>query len=277
MNILGNAEFFLKLAASARIHNREKNRVAAAREEGPAAERQAITDALSRWIDIVAPSLGLENYEFHGLENIPEGPCVFICNHQSYFDILAMIMALKGHQFSFIAKDDLEKVPLLSFWVTNSRGLFIRRGDARESLKTIQKGVEYLKEGFSLLIFPEGTRSKGPKMAEFKPGSFKLATKAKVPVVPVTIDGTYNSFEAYGGLKKHQPAVITIHPSIETADMSRTEQAELSDRVWNIIHDALPPAEAEADPGAEVPAAGITDAEASETGSTDAEAPEAGK
>ena len=238
MKTFRNADFLLKVAASARIQGYHKRQVEAAKATGdPEAERRAIINAESEWIELVTKSMDLR-FDVRGREIIPDRGCVYIANHQSYFDVMALLTALKGHQFSFIAKDDFDKVPLLSAWVLRSRGLFIHRGDARESLKTIQKGAEYVKDGFSIVIFPEGTRSRGPEMAEFKPGSFKLATKAKAPVVPITIDGTYRYFEE-DGFRKGQRAIVTIHPPIETEGMSRTEQAELHDRVWNIIHDEL--------------------------------------
>ena len=239
MKLLRNASFILNIAASAKIAPHYRRLIDKAVEAGDQdAERSAIAEGESEWAKDAVRRFDL-HYEVRGRENIPECACVFVAKHQSDFDVMAMMVALDGHPASFIAKSEFEKVPLLGPWVVRTRGLFIQRGDARESLKTIQKGVEYLKDGWSLIIFPEGTRSRGPEMAEFKPGSFKLATKAKVPVVPITIDGTYRSFEEDGAYKSGQSAVITIHPPIETAGLSRTEQAELGDKVWKIVHDAL--------------------------------------
>ena len=77
-------------------------------------------------------------------------------------------------------------------------------------------------------------------MGEFKPGSFKLATKAKVPIVPITIDGTYRMFEEHQRITKGQTAKVIIHPPIETEGMSRAEQAEVHARVEEIVRSALP-------------------------------------
>ena len=99
----------------------------------------------------------------------------------------------------------LSKIPIFGKWVTRIRGIYIHRGDARASLKTINEGVEYLKQGFSLVIFPEGTRSRSSAMAEFKHGSFKLATKARVPIVPVTLNGGYHTYEETGKVTKGMP------------------------------------------------------------------------
>ena len=195
MKIFENIGSFTKLAWSVIRLNKYNGRINALREKGDLeGERALIADMEKEWIQ------GLERtYDMHfdvtGRENIPEGPCVFIANHQAYCDIMAVLKALEGKQVGFIAKDEFIKTPILGAWILKIRGLFIKRGDARESLKTIQEGVELLQQGFSLVIFPEGKRSCGEGLDEFKPGSFKLATKAKVPVVPITINGTFKMYE----------------------------------------------------------------------------------
>ena len=151
-----------------------------------------------------------------------------------------MLKATEGRQLGFIAKAAFQPVPILAKWILVIRGLFIPKDDPRGSLKVISQGAEYVKEGFSMCIFPEGKRSFGPEMDSFKPGALKLATKAKVPVVPVTIDGTYRVFEEHLKITSGQSASVIIHPAIPTKDMSKQEQAELSDRVEAIIRSALP-------------------------------------
>ena len=205
------------------------------------AERVAIETACSSWVNDVINTFDM-HFDITGRENIPEGPCVFIGNHQAYCDIMAMLKAVEGHQLGFIAKEEFKPVPFLSTWILRARGLFIPtlRNDARDSLKVINEGVKYVKDGFSLMIFPEGKRSWSSQMDEFKPGSFKLATKAKVPLVPVTINGTYKMFEEREIMTPGQTATVTIHPPIDTASLSKAEEKDLPEKVWNIIHSALP-------------------------------------
>jgi 1-acyl-sn-glycerol-3-phosphate acyltransferase len=144
-------------------------------------------------------------------------------------------------QCGYIAKSEIKKVPHFGRWINRVRGIYINRGDARESLKTINEGVEFLKQGFSMVIFPEGTRAKGPdyELGEFHHGSFKLATKAKVPIVPVTINGTYKCYEETGVVQKHQSFDVTFHEMIDVAAMDRKEYAELPEKVRDIIKSAL--------------------------------------
>ena len=176
-----------------------------------------------------------------GLENLPEsGPVVFISNHQGFADVLPFMHCVP-FQCGFIAKSEIKKVPHFATWVTRTRGLFINRGDARASLRTISQGAEYLKQGFSMVIFPEGTRSReeGHPLGDFHPGSFKLATKAKVPIMPVTISGSYKCFEETGVMHKHQSFDVTFHEMIDVASMDRHQQAELPEMVKSIIQSAL--------------------------------------
>ena len=173
--------------------------------------------------------------ELEGAENLPAtGPVVVVSNHQSYVDIPA-IMSVMPFQIGFVAKEELGKIPVFSSWITRLRGLLIKRGDARASLKTISEGVEFLKEGFSVAIFPEGTRSRGPEMGKFKAGSLKLATKAGCPILPVTIDGTYKVYEETGEIKKDQSFRVVVHEPVETAGLDRKGLTELPGKIEEII------------------------------------------
>lgn len=171
--------------------------------------------------------------EVEGLENIPEETVLFVSNHQGNFDIptlLGFVPKLKG----FVAKKELKKIPMISLWMKWLKCLFMDRQDPRQSLKTILMGIEYLKNGHSMVIFPEGTRSKGGPVGEFKKGSFKLAVKAGVPIVPITINGTYKLLEETGRIRKSS-VHIKIHPPIETKGYNPRVDEDLAVRVRNII------------------------------------------
>ena len=114
------------------------------------------------------------------------------------------------------------------------KSVFIDRNNAREAIKTINEGVQYLKEGYSMGIFPEGTRSKSKHMGEFRKGSLKLATKSKVPIVPISIDGTYKAFEETGVLKRSFVR-ITIDKPIYTKDLTKEQENTLSDDLRNLM------------------------------------------
>lgn len=172
-----------------------------------------------------------------GTENIPNGPVLFVSNHQSYFDIPIFFAAI-DKQIGFIAKSELSKIPIFSKWIILIQSIFIERDDPRQSLRAIQKGVSLLKDGYSLVVFPEGTRSKGNEMSEFKKGSLRLAVKSKVPIVPVTINGSYRLFESKGRITPGEVDFM-IHPPILTDNLSKEEATHLTERVQKEIVNKL--------------------------------------
>lgn len=200
-------------------------------------ERAEIRKAEDAWSNAQIKKVGVE-LTVNSEAEIPEGPCVFVSNHQSYWDIPIFCAAIKNKQIGFVAKEELKKIPIFGTWIQDIRSVFMQRDDARASLRAIEEGIELLKQGFSLVIFPEGTRSKGHEMAEFKKGSLRLATKAGVPVVPITLNGSFKAFEEKGFV---QPAKIDfyIHKPIETAGMDRSEASNLAETVEAIVRGRL--------------------------------------
>lgn len=239
MAILRNIPTLFKVLGSISKLDYYSKGIMEAREEGdPVKERQVIGDDIKIWANNVAQDFDM-TFEVEGKENLPEQDgCVYISNHQGYADIIALIVAVDGKQLGFIAKDSLEKIPYLGKWIKLIRGLFIKRGDTREALKSMKEGIDLVKAGYNLAIFPEGTRSRGPKMGKFKAGSFKLATKAKAPIVPVSISGSYKCFEEKGYA---QPATIKVmfHPPIDTSNLSRQEIMEIEKSVPSTIQNGL--------------------------------------
>lgn len=161
-------------------------------------------------------------------------PVLFVSNHQSDFDI-AIFMAMIEKNTGFVAKIEMEKVPLLRSWMRGIHCVFMDRDNLKQSLQTIIEGINNLKAGYSMVVFPEGTRSKSRKMGLFKAGSFKLATKSKVPIVPVTIDGSYKIME--GNNYKITPAIVKVfvHEPIYVKGMPKEEEADLPEQVREII------------------------------------------
>ena len=202
-------------------------------------EREYILKSTRKWGNYILQTFCID-LQVDGRENIPEkGPVVFVSNHQGYADIAITCAALDKFQFGFVAKDDLTKVPFYGKWIGNIRSVFIKRNDSRESLKAISEGIDLIEKGFSLLIFPEGTRSRGGPMGEFKKGSLRLATKPGVPVIPISISGTSRIFEEQGYIKNGIQAHMIIHPAIETSGLNKTEASNLSTEVERIVKEGL--------------------------------------
>ena len=175
------------------------------------------------------------NLTVEGLENQPDEPAVYIANHQSNFDIPVILSTLKA-RVSILAKPSLEKIPLFSSWMALLHCEFISRTDKRKTLKALMNCAKHIQDGYSLLIFPEGTRSRNGTVGKFKDGAFSIVGKTRVPIVPICIEGTYNVFEAHGR-KKIKPSDVTLKylKPILTVDLSKEEIASLSDEVRNLI------------------------------------------
>ena len=172
-----------------------------------------------------------------GLDNIPkEGPCVFVANHRSYYDI-PLLLASLDKPYGILAKEELEKIPLLSRWMKLLGCVFVHRDDVRASVRALNDATAIVESGRSFIIFPEGTRYKGEEggAGEFKAGAFRIAVKTETPVVPVAISGARGLFEAHGNRTTPGTVRIRVLPPIQTAGMSRAEQKELPAAVRQTI------------------------------------------
>jgi len=169
-----------------------------------------------------------------GETEIPQGGVLFVSNHNGYADIPALMTAIPEKQFGFVAKEELMKIPIFSKWIVRIRSIMLLRDDPRIALKVFQEGEDMLKRGFSLAIFPEGTRSKGRGMKPFQKGSLRMALRAGVPIVPVATKGSYECFEELGYPQK---GIIRFHifPAIETAGLPKTDEGALSDEIEEMI------------------------------------------
>lgn len=177
--------------------------------------------------------------EVEGLDNLPKENCLYVANHQSLFDIPVLLAGIK-RPMGFIAKNEIKKVKIISDWMEMIHCVFIDRENIRESVKAINKGIDNLKQGYSMVIFPEGTRSKDGKMGDFKKGSMKLALKSDVPVVPVVINGTYKLREGNKNNKiKSGKVKIIIKKPIYLDKLEKEDKSKLADSVRDIIKTEL--------------------------------------
>jgi 1-acyl-sn-glycerol-3-phosphate acyltransferase len=178
--------------------------------------------------------------EVSGLENLPaSGGVLFIANHQGAFDIpllLGYVPGLKG----FVSKKENSRLPIVGIWMKLLHCIFLDRKNLRQSAQAIARGIDDLRAGRSLIVFPEGTRSKSGVMNRFKDGSFKLATRSGAAIVPLTIDGSFRLRE--GNRNRITPGTVRlhIHPPIRLQDLSVAEKSNLTKKVQHIIASKLP-------------------------------------
>lgn len=201
---------------------------------GDIAARDAlVNEGVRQWAQFCVGLTG-STVEVTGEDLIPmDTAVVFIGNHQGNFDIPLMLGYINKSK-AFISKIEILRVPLLSTWMKHMQCTFMDRKDMRQSVRAMQEAVDTVKRGYSLVIFPEGTRSKGRAIGEFKAGSFKLAFKAGVPIIPVTIDGSWRLLEEKGRFQKANVR-ITVHPPIPTANLTREECNAIPEKVRDIV------------------------------------------
>ena len=158
--------------------------------------------------------------EVKGLSNLDHAePCVFICNHQSNFDIPVLFAALPT-QFRWIAKAELFKIPLFGWAMRGAGYISIERHNRKSAIKSMGVAAEKIKSGVSVMIFPEGTRSPDGNIGHFKKGGFILAMNAGVPIVPLVINGTW-SIMSKNSLKITPGNVrLSILPPVDVSEYS---------------------------------------------------------
>jgi len=171
-----------------------------------------------------------------GEENVPKDTAVlYVGNHRSFFDILLTYVRVP-RPTGYISKKEMEKVPLLSIWMKLLHCLFLDRDNIKEGLKTILKGVEKAKNGISICIFPEGTRNRVPDtFLPFHEGSFKIAEKADVPIVPITLNNTSAIFEDHFPKIKKATVVIEYGKPIYIKDLDKEDKKFVGAKVQKII------------------------------------------
>ncbi|TMW70761.1 1-acyl-sn-glycerol-3-phosphate acyltransferase [Alteribacter natronophilus] len=204
------AYFWLYLLKTIPVLRRVRKLRAEGREEE--ADRNVHKEA-EKWAQSLVRLSGARIH-VEGKANVPhDEPVLIVCNHQGNFDI-PIILGYLGLKTGFISKKEVKKLPIIASWMEELRCVFMDRKDRRQSIKAILDGVRQLKNGHNLVVFPEGTRSKGGPVRRFKQGSFKLALKSGAAILPVTIDGSYKIMEANKNLMKPADVKVTVSEPI---------------------------------------------------------------
>jgi 1-acyl-sn-glycerol-3-phosphate acyltransferase len=177
--------------------------------------------------------------EVGNVEKIPAGqPLIFMGNHQSNFDILTLYAAIP-HHFSWIAKEELFRIPFFGLAMRRAGYIPLDRGDGRRALKSVDEAARKIREGVSVIIFPEGTRTRDGNLLPFKRGGFLLAAKAGVPIVPFTINGTARINPAKTLQLQKGTVRICFADPMETAGATGKKRDDLIDRVRVAIESGL--------------------------------------
>jgi len=179
------------------------------------------------WASTICKASGVE-VAVAGIEQLdPEKPYIFAANHQSQFDIF-VLQGFLGVNFRWLAKKELFAVPVWGPAMRRAGYIPIDRSHGRQALKSLDEAAQKIAAGTSVIIFPEGTRSKDGKLQDFKAGAMVLAIKSGVPIVPVAILGTYDILPKGKLLLIPGKVQIRVGRPIETKNYSSRDKHKLA-------------------------------------------------
>ena len=171
-----------------------------------------------------------------GLENIPKDePVLYIGNHRSFFDIIIPYYMFPGHT-SMISKKEWGKIPVMAWWMKILHNFFLDRNDVKQGLKVILAAIDLVKDGYSICIYPEGTRNKTDEdMLPFHEGSFKIATKSGCAIIPMTMYNMSSLFEDHVPWIKASEVYIDFGTPIRVDELSAEDKKHVGSHVRDIM------------------------------------------
>ncbi|MFA5046025.1 MAG: lysophospholipid acyltransferase family protein [Paludibacter sp.] len=193
----------------------------------------------ARWWGRVICKICFVRVKITGLEHLkPKQSYIFVLNHQSIFDIF-VVYGWLPYIFKWLIKIELRKIPLVGIACESAGHIFINRRNPITTKHSIEKAEMQLKNGVSLVVFPEGTRTYTGEMGKFKRGAFQIASDLSLPIVPVTLRGSFerlhrNTIDVTPGTIEMQ-----IHQPIEINQVVSVTSSVLMNVTWNVIHSSL--------------------------------------
>lgn len=161
---------------------------------------------------------------------LPDGPCIFVCNHQGAFDILALFMGLP-RRFVFIAKKSVFRYPFIGWHIAAQGFISVDRSNRERSIRSLEIAGARIRNGISVAVFPEGTRSADGSILPFKKGPFVVALQAGVPIIPVALEGSLHVNPKRAWYVCPNTVRILLGPPIETAGLTDAQRDDLIKRV----------------------------------------------
>jgi len=177
--------------------------------------------------------------ECNGFEHLnPKQSYIFTANHQSIFDILA-VYGWIPFIFKWVMKMELRNLPFIGAACAAAGHIFIDRSNPMAAKHSLEKAAEQLIHGNSVVIFPEGTRTRTGKLGKFKRGAFLLAMELKLPIVPITISGSFERLPKHTVLVKPGTIKIIVHSPLDVSKYTMEQSSELLRTTQEIIRGAL--------------------------------------
>jgi len=191
-------------------------------------DRERPDPLIRLWARSILRAAGVE-VEVRGMERLPAGHCVMVCNHQSHFDVLVMVSELKRH-LRFVAKAELFKIPLFAQAMRATDNIKVDRSGGENDRQALAEAIPALRERMDIAFFPEGTRSRDGVLRPFKKGAAVLALSAGVPILPMAVAGTRHivpkgSLRIHGGRR----AALVVGEPISVEGRSLDDRAALTE------------------------------------------------
>lgn len=192
-----------------------------------------------RYWSKLACKLALCKVTVIGKEKIdPNASYVFTPNHQSAWDIF-LTYGYLNHNIKWVQKQELRKLPFVGKASEIAGHIFVNQSSLKSMKETITKAEQELQKGDSMVIFPEGARTKTGQMGKFKKGAFVIAQQMQLPIVPITLNGPFNVMKIHSYLINPGKMELIIHDPIPTAGIADEEIPELVEKTRTIVHSDL--------------------------------------
>ena len=169
---------------------------------------------------------------------VADRPVIYMVNHQSNFDIPVLLGRLPV-QFRWLAKAELFRIPILGWGMRGSGYISIDRSNRKSAIRSLVRAAETIRNGTSVLIFPEGTRSRDGRLQPFKKGGFMLTVNAGVTVIPMVICGTWSIMPKDRLMIRPRPVTLTILPPVDTSGFSRKTKDDLMETIHRQMSAAI--------------------------------------
>jgi 1-acyl-sn-glycerol-3-phosphate acyltransferase len=174
-----------------------------------------------------------------GLENIPNGVCVFASNHASNLDPVALVPNIP-RRVALLAKKEVFRVPILSKALRQAKLIPVDRADKEAAAESVDIAVQYMKEGLSFCVYPEGTRSRDGRLLPFKKGTFLMAIRADAWVVPVSLAGTQRLMRKGDWTIHRGEVVVRYGAPVNATEYAEDQRDQLRQRVQELVATGLP-------------------------------------
>ncbi len=195
--------------------------------------RPEVDRVLFGWLNPLMEMAGV-TIEVSGTEKIPVNePVIYTPNHSGAFDIPAIVLTAPQVPI-FMAKKEFQKIPFLNKWMDAVDCVFVDRNNKNNARSSLHEAIDAVKDGRSLVVFPEGTRSKTGELGKFRGGAMKIAMETGAKVVPVLIEGTRERLEKTGNITSGIINVTYLDP-IVTKGLSKEEFFKMPERIRSLI------------------------------------------